>query len=351
MKGPSFSVVVPVYNAAGYLRECIGGILRNAERASGAGVEILCVDDGSTDGSSALLDEIASSFAAPEGTVLRVMHKPNGGAGSARNAGLDAATGEWLLFVDADDVLRDCWLEDICRAVERAEGSELVGFREVSFVDAIESWDEGSGEFRLVDLSRCIPGAFAHHTIYEYAFRRSAFADMRFREYAGGGGEDLVYVAQALARAKSCLVLDKGIYGYRLTPGSAMRTAPSVRKMLDLFDYDVAMFGALAGSGKRIGLAFWLWRGNQWLEVQPRMILGHIDEPGWDSVWDAWLKSLEEARKMPFFSAWQQFVIRSVLRTRSRAVVRLLCLLPFWLNKKGILRRPDPFTPEGPEMV
>ena len=89
---PKISVIVPVYNVEKYLDNCIKSIVRQTYD----NLEILLVDDGSKDNSSALCDEWAI-----RDNRIKVIHKQNGGASSARNAGLDAATGEYIGFVDA----------------------------------------------------------------------------------------------------------------------------------------------------------------------------------------------------------------------------------------------------------
>lgn len=88
------SVVVPVYNVAPYLRQCLDSLVGQTLRE----IEIICVDDGSTDGSGAILDEYAE-----KDPRVKAIHQPNAGAGAARNAGLARATGEYLFFCDPDD--------------------------------------------------------------------------------------------------------------------------------------------------------------------------------------------------------------------------------------------------------
>ena len=88
------SVVVPVYNAERFLRFSLESVLAQTH----SDWECVCVDDGSTDGSGALLD----GYAAKE-TRFRVVHQSNGGVASARNAGMDAATGDLVAFLDSDD--------------------------------------------------------------------------------------------------------------------------------------------------------------------------------------------------------------------------------------------------------
>lgn len=91
---PKVSVIVPVYNAEKYLRECVDSILGQTL----ADLELILVDDGSTDSSPAICDRYAEQDAR-----VQVIHKPNGRAASARNAGLRAASGEYVAFVDSDD--------------------------------------------------------------------------------------------------------------------------------------------------------------------------------------------------------------------------------------------------------
>ena len=97
MNAPKISVIVPVYNAAATLDRCVESVLGQSVPG---GLELILVDDGSRDASPALCD----GWAARDDRV-RVIHQPNGGPSAARNAGLDAARGEYLGFVDADDRL------------------------------------------------------------------------------------------------------------------------------------------------------------------------------------------------------------------------------------------------------
>ena len=93
-KAPKISVIVPVYQAEAFLDQCVQSMLAQTERD----FELLLIDDGSPDNSPALCD----AYAARDSRV-RVIHKPNGGVSSARNAGLDAAAGKFVVFIDSDD--------------------------------------------------------------------------------------------------------------------------------------------------------------------------------------------------------------------------------------------------------
>ena len=95
-ESPLISVIVPVYNTEKYLRKCLNSICGQTYR----NLEILCVNDGSTDGSAAILEEYAARDAR-----IKVFTQPNGGLSAARNTGLGHATGEWVTGVDSDDYL------------------------------------------------------------------------------------------------------------------------------------------------------------------------------------------------------------------------------------------------------
>lgn len=97
------SVIVPVYNTEKYLQRCVDSILAQTF----TDFELLLVNDGSTDGSGAICDEYAQ-----KDSRVRVFHKENGGASSARNLGLDNAKGEWITFCDSDDYVYTCWLSN-----------------------------------------------------------------------------------------------------------------------------------------------------------------------------------------------------------------------------------------------
>ena len=116
METELISVIVPVYNVERYLRRCVDSILHQTYQD----LEILLVDDGSTDASGAICDE----YAAQEERVTAV-HQKNGGLSAARNAGLERAQGTYLCFVDSDDFLNSRMLETLCRDLQEQAPAEL----------------------------------------------------------------------------------------------------------------------------------------------------------------------------------------------------------------------------------
>lgn len=115
LQQPLISVIVPVYKAEAFLTQCVDSILAQTER----GFELLLVDDGSPDNSPALCDAYAA-----QDPRIRVIHKPNGGVSSARNAGLDRAQGKFIVFIDSDDYVDADYLEQMLRALRETDSPE-----------------------------------------------------------------------------------------------------------------------------------------------------------------------------------------------------------------------------------
>lgn len=111
-EAPLVSVVVPVYNAEPYLRECLDSLFGQTLKE----IEIIAVDDGSTDGSGKILDEFAA-----RDRRLKVIHQENAGVSAARNRGIKAARGRYLTFVDADDRIDRQALGYLCFEAERLQ--------------------------------------------------------------------------------------------------------------------------------------------------------------------------------------------------------------------------------------
>ena len=118
MNEAMIDIVVPVYNVEAYLRRCLDSILAQTYGCWRA----ICVDDGSTDESTAILEEFAS-----RDSRFVIIRKPNGGLSDARNVGMEAATAEYLMFVDSDDFIHPQTLE-LAIGLARRDGSDIVSW-------------------------------------------------------------------------------------------------------------------------------------------------------------------------------------------------------------------------------
>lgn len=225
------SVIVPVYNVESYLEKCVASVLAQSCKD----FELLLIDDGSTDGSGALCDRLAEK----DGRI-RVIHQENRGLGGARNTGIRAAKGDWLLFVDSDD-----WIEPwtLAVALESAEehGADLVvfGFRSVdekgntlaTFVEDLPR-DRGFSLIERRDMLLIAPSAV------NKLYRRTLFTETGIQYPPRVWYEDIRTTPKLMLAAERIAFSDFVGYNYLHREGSIMNSArlERNREILDAFD-------------------------------------------------------------------------------------------------------------------
>jgi glycosyltransferase involved in cell wall biosynthesis len=213
------SVIIPVYNKASYLRECLDSVLTQ----SLSSIEVICVDDASTDGSDAVIKQFASN----DPRIRVVRHRRNRGAAAARNTGLSIARGEFVQFTDADDVLtKDALRLLVTRA--RADQVDVVRGGVVRFYTDRPDVQEAP-EIPL-SFSRTRP--LDHPTFWvpwwhtTYIFSRQFLRSNRIRYPNLIDGEDPVFLAQVLTRVKALSTVSAVTYRYRVgTSNQARRSS------------------------------------------------------------------------------------------------------------------------------
>lgn len=225
----TISVVVPVYNTAGYLERCGDSLLAQTYR----NLEIILVDDGSTDECPALCD----AYAVRDSRV-RVIHKRNGGLASARNAGIGAASGTYIAFLDSDDWLdTDCY-ERMLSALRTFHADVAVcRYRQVydDHVDD-ESRDiaySGTLEEGLREYIYETPEIEIQNAAWNKLYRRDFLGSLRFDE--SRWYEDILFTTKLLSEQGTIVVLDHASYNYYCTrTGSYMNQGFSPRILTDL---------------------------------------------------------------------------------------------------------------------
>lgn len=217
------SVVIPVYNLEKYLGECLDSLIVQDFRDW----EAVCVDDGSADASAGIMD----AYAKRDGRI-RVVKKGNGGVSSARNRGLEEAKGEYVWFVDGDDIVPQGALGEIARALDEARGPDFLMIRYSTFKDGgVAKGMTGGKKPEEFDLSSGDIGRFAFFARSLVAcngiFRREKYGSQRFRVYRNG--EDSLWGFEALAGAGRVAFLDEELYAYRNRRGSARNTVDATQ--------------------------------------------------------------------------------------------------------------------------
>lgn len=209
MKKPSvISVIVPVFNVQEYVGKCVTSIRKQTYEH----LEILLVDDGSTDLSGALCDKMQKLDAR-----IQVIHKENGGLSSARNTGIDHACGDFIFFVDSDDWIDSDTLEALVQIAE-GENADIAecSYRNV-FKDHVEEETSNTGELVIGDAAfamQCqLDWRYFKSVAWNKLYKRSIFEDGK-RYPQGRFHEDEFFTHQAFFSARKLVYVDLSKYNY-----------------------------------------------------------------------------------------------------------------------------------------
>lgn len=216
------SIVVSVYNVERYLAECIESILKQTYR----NIEILLIDDGSLDNSGKICDNYAE-----KDSRIKVIHKENGGASSARNVGLEEAKGEFVMFIDGDDFVDEHYIEKMYNNSQK-NNSDLVFCGYWKYID-------GKNEQAQENLPKSIDvniknkafikffSAFISYKnnimgcCWRILYKKKILKDVRFNEQIRIA-EDLLFVLQVILKANTLSFISEGLYFYRQNSQSVL---------------------------------------------------------------------------------------------------------------------------------
>lgn len=206
------SIIVPVYNVEHYLRQCVNSILAQTYR----NIEVILVDDGSTDKSGAICDDYQK-----EDSRVKVIHKENGGLSTARNSGLEIARGEWISFIDSDDyieidmlqlLLESCLKHDIFIAAAGIKKFDDETGKVVHIYTPIEAETVTSNEFidslTLRDVHYGPMFSACNKLYHEKLWKHYRFP-------VGRNWEDLAVLYKIIDEAGKVAIVGKAVYAYR----------------------------------------------------------------------------------------------------------------------------------------
>ena len=250
---PKFSIIIPAYNVAPYLRECLDSVLAQDFE----NWECVVVDDESTDEGPRILDEYAA-----KDNRIRVIHQKNKGEGGARNSGIAAAKGEWIFFLDGDDVMAPNALMRLAALIEKYPDEGLIrfGFKNFEDGESLPKVEHSGADGGSVDISHEIAYDDFFVYVWQFLYRRSLIEGMKFDRYKRGA--DRTFIVPVLCKAKSFVATDDVGYLYRKRTGSAMNSRPSVQVLKDELSHRVDVIAAIDASGKKMA-----YRKTKWLEL------------------------------------------------------------------------------------
>ena len=221
------SVIVPVYRVEKYLERCVKSILSQTYK----NLEVILVDDGSPDQCPAICDACAEKDAR-----VKVIHQENKGLSGARNAGIDAASGEYLAFVDSDDYVSPHFIEELYQLLQ--DTGCAIGQCRFSYVKGGGLVEEGDSAFciyRGESLMEQLYGPEEKATCFVVAwnklYRAELFKETGIRYPEGRIHEDEATTYRLFHEAKKLAFLDRALYGYYTENGGSITSVFSAKRL------------------------------------------------------------------------------------------------------------------------
>ena len=226
------SIIIPIYNLENYIEYCLNSVVNQTYKE----LEILCIDDGSTDKSAEIIKRFASSD-----SRIKYFYQDNAGVSAARNKGLDEATGEYVMFVDGDDYLHyqaaELFLEEIVKS-----GCDMVCAHEI-YTSKIDERMHPITGYKAHDLTdeelfdnktnRCMG-----KSVWGKIFKISVARQSRF-PVGVSNGEDAYYIIMLLIQDVRVRGIDKELYYYFSRPNSTVTSSFTLKRFTMTYSFDM----------------------------------------------------------------------------------------------------------------
>lgn len=221
MDNPKISVIVPVYNVEPYLRCCLDSIVNQTYK----NLEIILVDDGSPDNSGAICDEYASQDAR-----ITVIHKENGGLSAARNSGIEHAEGEFLCFIDADDMVHYSFVEVLHNACVRT-GAKISVCNFCVAPQFLECTQTVPSVYtsKQISMKLCTDSTGTLSVTWNKLYASALFREIKFP--VGRIHEDDATTYRLFWECTNCAVVSDVLYFYRQRENSIVNSDFSEKRM------------------------------------------------------------------------------------------------------------------------
>lgn len=324
---PFFSIIIPIYNVVPFLCECLDSVLSQTF----TDWEAICVDDGSTDGCAEIIDEYRM-----RDSRIKVIHQKNAGVSAARNVALEQAKGDWLFFLDGDDILHPKIFEEIAFCAKK----------DVDIIFAKHQAIRQSGDFKyelekngVVEKKQAVVDWQEYfHPIFAAAYRANRFGGLRFKDGLTIGEDRLWYVS-ALDVAGKTVELDVPGYGYRIREGSATTSCVTKTKFCDEISHFVLLLRIIKNSSKKYDARILRRVGQSLTEYASRDFI-RLPKADKKACLKAWIEVMRQAVGTNVLLAPQKMAMRMCMAVRRSTVLILaICYLPYWLKLHGLHRR------------
>lgn len=235
VNNPMISVIIPVYNVKNYLIQCVDSVINQSYK----NLEIILVDDGSTDGSADICDELKL-----KDNRISVLHKINGGLSSARNAALDIATGDYISFIDSDDVIHtDMYttlLDVIIKGYDIVE-CEATKFFDDDIIDLTTKITTSilTERNREKALNNIVKNPGMSVSFCNKLFSKDLFSNIRFKDGITHEDEHLIF--RVYENINKMASISNPLYYYRTRQNSIMTSKNDLRRLNAIFVWEDRM--------------------------------------------------------------------------------------------------------------
>ena len=321
-----FSIIIPCYKVEKFLCECLDSVLAQDYGSW----EAICVDDGSPDGTGTILDRYAT-----KDKRISVIHQENCGLIGARNSALRIASGEWLYYLDGDDMIPPHALSKVAEIVKMNPDADLVRGTLTIFKDGdMVQWRESHDGCQRIDLSKTMLGLSCY--FQQYFYRRSSFGDIPFS--GQHWSEEKIYFAKVAVKANLLVTIDSPTYGFRNREGSITHSTMSLEQCFGFIDAmrDVIVLQLNCGKTIRASLLRGSWATL--MEVCVRHVVEDMKGGAKAKAWQRWFEAIRDTAKIRPKPAWFRFSTACCLLMPFPVVAFVLCYMPDWLKKKGLHR-------------
>lgn len=223
---PILSLIVPVYGVEAYIGDCIDSILRAHGFAEHC--ELIVIDDGSPDGSMAIVDERCAGL-----KNVTIIRQENAGLSAARNAGLDRARGDYIWFIDSDDAICPDAIAVLTGCIQQHH-PEMIAFEFATIGNTLRRSNYLAVYDEPVDPVRFLMSGRPPSPVQFYVFSRALIEREHLRFEPGIYHEDALFNPSAMVRARTLVRLADTCYRYRLRPGSIMTMARPSKHLDDM---------------------------------------------------------------------------------------------------------------------
>lgn len=318
------SVIVPVYKVEKYLRKCIESIINQTYK----NLEIILVDDGSPDNCSQIIDEYAK-----KDNRIKVIHKPNGGLSSARNAGLKISNGKYIAFVDSDDML-DIYQYERMIMLSQKYNSDIV------FCEYQKSYENELGEIIIPDFvrekveekiytpSEALKEMLLNANIGTYVmtklFKKELFDNIIFPE--GKVYEDVATVYKLIDKSNKIVYTNEKLYYYLYGRAGAITSSFTEKKITDSLEAHYGLYLFLKNNYNELSEVANITWAKMYTSAMEKICMNNYDTLWFDedilNKYNEFKKAIDELQDSKLCELEPYRLISAVLLRRSRELYK-----------------------------